>query len=76
MLPNQDPRVCCAYKTIDGLAYYVLSVVVEYNQMTMKYLVLSHDDVLPNHRKHMMDVGEIDDYSGPTNLVWKDERIF
>lgn len=73
---TDDPQVCRAYQTDDGLRYYVLSIVFDSAQMRMKYLVLSNEDVAPGHRKHMMDVGEIGDFAGPINLAWMDERIF
>jgi hypothetical protein len=73
---TDDPQVCRAYRTEDGLMYYVLSITFDRAQMLMKYLVLSNEEVPTHQRKHMMDVGEIGDFTGPCNLSWMDERIF
>lgn len=73
---DDDPQVCRAYQTEDGLLYYVLSITFDRAQMNMKYLVLSNEEVMPGERRHMMDVGEIADFHGPINLAWMDKRIF
>jgi len=73
--PDDNPAVCRTYKTEDGLVYYVLSITTENSKMTMKYLVISNESVNPRDRVHMMDVGEIGDFTGPVNLAWMDERL-
>jgi hypothetical protein len=72
---KEDPKEGRAYETEDGLDYYVLSVVHDHGTMRLKYLVMCVDEVEPRHRKHLLDVGEIGDFVGPSNLAWSDRRI-
>jgi len=75
MRSSDDPQVGRAYVTEDGLKYYVLSITHDCGQMKLKYLVLSDEDVLPRHRKHMMEVREIGEFVGPSNLMWYDPLV-
>lgn len=76
MRSSDDPQVGRAYVTEDGVLYYVLSITFDKGQMHMKYLILSDEHVEPRHKKHLMDVGEIGDYTGPANLKWTDQRVY
>jgi hypothetical protein len=73
---RDDPQVCRVYQTDDGLMYYVLSITFDRALMNMKFLVISNEDVEPRSRKHIVDVGEIGNFTGPINLSCDGECIF